>query len=99
MQIEEKKDIFNWYLLFKYLLVVPGRESLLVPGGESPLGLFIFRKVFCKHKFLDNYFSNSISDNHHAQKKTFRNSAVNLMRNMGLSRILLYLTYSMQSLT
>ena len=56
MQIEEKKDIFNWYLLFKYLLVVPGRES--------PLGLFIFRKVFCKHKFLDNYFSNSISDNH-----------------------------------
>ena len=91
MQIEEKKDIFNWYLLFKYLLVVPGRES--------PLGLFIFRKVFCKHKFLDNYFSNSISDNHHAQKKTFRNSAVNLMRNMGLSRILLYLTYSMQSLT
>mgnify|MGYP006086823007 FL=1 len=60
----KKNDIFNWYLLFKYLLVVPGRESLLVPGGESPLGLFIFRKVFCKHKFLDNYFSNSISDNH-----------------------------------
>jgi len=64
LQIIKKMIYFNSIYFFKYLLVVPGRESLLVPGGESPLGLFIFRKVFCKHKFLDNCFSNSISDNH-----------------------------------